>query len=194
MTTIARMRPGAILAVIAFVLLSSTLIGYVHAQSNYAWIRVWHLLDGSNIPGEGPPYDVVYTDCEGSSTGCTDPGLSNFYYRITVQRSSYPDCMSTCNQVDVTDYAIPEQDEYGCDRDREIRASFVYDDYTYNYIRFKVEILEDGEDGDVVKQCCDPGGVVTDVSSSSPLYSGWFYRLDSNGIEDIPLYFGPACE
>ena len=65
MTTIARMRPGAILAVIAFVLLSSTLIGYVHAQSNYAWIRVWHLLDGSNIPGEGPPYDVVYTDCEG---------------------------------------------------------------------------------------------------------------------------------
>jgi len=45
-----------------------------------------------------------------------------------------------------------------------------------------------------VKQCCDPGGVVTDISSSSPLHSSRFYRLDSNGIEDVPLYFGPACE
>jgi len=70
----------------------------------------------------------------------------------------------------------------------------VYEDYTYHYIRFKVEILENGEDGDVVKQCCDPGGVVTDISSSSPLHSSRFYRLDSNGIEDVPLYFGPACE
>jgi hypothetical protein len=70
----------------------------------------------------------------------------------------------------------------------------VYDDYTYNYMRFKVEILENGEDGDLVKQCCDPGGVVTDISSSSPLCSSWFYRLDSTGIEEVPLNFGPACE
>jgi hypothetical protein len=97
---------------------------------------------------------------------------------------------------DIAVYPIPEKDSFGCDRDRDLTAPFYYDGTTYDYISFKVTALDNGQDADVVKQCCVTAtpGAVQYLSSSSPIQTGWTYRLGVASVKDVPLFYGPACD
>jgi hypothetical protein len=68
-------RPSLLLAIIGVLaVLSALSTSIVPTQLSVARLRVWHLLDGSPGPGTPGPYDAVFTDCEGTSTGCTSEG------------------------------------------------------------------------------------------------------------------------
>lgn len=194
------------LAIVALVALFSGIgLGARNAQAaTRAYLNLYSLLDGSPSPESTNILERVLTDC--GTGNC----LGEFYYKVEVQWSDDSGCAFGCGgcsadcHTDVYDGVESLQDGTGrvpvnpgdkdidCPIDQDLITAFVDNGTTYDYLRYRVTVIDQSPDGDELYRCCTEGGGITQVSLPTMKTTDWYTRTAGSSSKKLWHNFGPG--
>jgi len=171
-----------------------------------AYLQLFSLQDASPDPGQETPTNPllrVLTDCQSASC------LGEFYYQVRIQLTNDTGCAFDCGGCGspcvTINYDGPEslgdgsgrvpvnpgtKDE-DCPYDQDLAQSFTYASVTYDYLRYRVQVIDQIPDGDPLYRCCTEGGSITQASSTDK-FTDFYERTVGSTQQTLWHRFGPS--